>query len=149
MKRIVIDLDGTLCGDELTEAGIPGESVNQVSTPVVRDRYEQLAPIPAILRRLREYKELGFEIIIFTSRNMRTYSNNVGKINANTLPRIIRWLDRHGIPYDEVHVGKPWCGFDGFYVDDKAIRPAEFARLSYDEIRSLLESDRWTTPPEG
>ncbi len=45
---------------------------------------------------------------------MRTYEGNVGKINVNTLPIIIDWLERHNVPYDEIYVGKPWCGHDGF-----------------------------------
>nr|MBP7234731.1 capsular biosynthesis protein [Moraxella sp.] len=74
-----------------------------------------------------------------TSRNMRTYQGNIGAINKNTLPIIIDWLGRHDIPYDELYVGKPWCGFEGFYVDDKAIRPDELVKLSYAEICQLLD----------
>ncbi len=48
------------------------------------------------------------------------------------------WLDRHDIPYDEIHVGKPWGGKGGFYVDDKAIRPSEFTKLSYEQILELV-----------
>jgi len=51
-------------------------------------------------------------------------------------------LARHDIPYDEIHVGKPWCGNDGFYVDDKAVRPSELKSMSYDEIRALLDRER-------
>jgi len=91
-----------------------------------------------ILNRIIEYKALGYEIIIMTARNMRTYNNSVGKINANTLPIIINWLDKHKVPYDEVHVGKPWCGTEGFYVDDRAVRPDEFVKLGYGEICELL-----------
>lgn len=70
---------------------------------------------------------------------MRTYQGNVGKININTLPVIIEWLNKHNVPYDEVIVGKPWCGTDGFYIDDKAIRPSEFISMSYEEIIQVLE----------
>src|SRR5690606_29179535 len=59
---------------------------------------------------------------------MNTYGGNVGLINANTLPIILDWLARHEVPFDEVVVGKPWCGEGGFYVDDRALRPSEFAR---------------------
>jgi capsule biosynthesis phosphatase len=72
---------------------------------------------------------------------MRTFSNSVGKINAVTLPIIIAWLERHEEPFDEIHVGKPWCGHDGFYVDDKAIRPSEFCDLSYETIQQLLNGE--------
>ena len=119
MKRIIIDLDGTITARETSD-------------------YEGVAPNPAVIERLREYREQGFEIVILTSRNMRTYAGNVGKINVHTLPKIIDWLERHDVPYDEIHVGKPWCGYDGFYVDDKTVRPSEFARLGYDGVRELL-----------
>ena len=49
----------------------------------------------------------------------------------------MEWLQRHEVPFDEIYVGKPWCGHEGFYVDDKAIRPDEFAKLSYDQIKDL------------
>ena len=97
------------------------------------------SPIPAVVERLREYKAMGFEIVINTSRNMRTFSSSVGRINAVTLPIIIEWLERNHIPFDEIHVGKPWCGTDGFYVDDMAIRPDEFAKYSYEKILTLLD----------
>jgi capsule biosynthesis phosphatase len=72
---------------------------------------------------------------------MRTYNGNVGLINVNTLPIILEWLEKHDVPYDEIIVGKPWCGHEGFYVDDKAIRPSEFNTLSYDEIQTLLAKE--------
>lgn len=115
MKRLIIDLDNTLC---ITENGD-----YSMSTPVVQ-----------VVEKLRWYKSQGFEIAISTSRNMRTHEGCIGKINANTLPVIITWLDKHEIPYDEIYVGKPWCGHDGFYVDDRAVRPSEFVSLSYKEL---------------
>ncbi|WP_029312870.1 MULTISPECIES: HAD family hydrolase [Acidiphilium] len=119
-KRIVIDLDNTLTLGDSTLS------------------YSEQAPNHDVIDTVRNYKKLGFDIIIYTSRNMRTYDNSVGKINAHTLPLIIGWLKQHDIPYDEVHVGKPWCGFHGFYVDDRAIRPSEFVSLSIDEIQILI-----------
>ncbi len=85
-------------------------------------------------------REQGFRIVISTARNMNTYGGNVGQINIKTLPTILSWLDRHDIPYDEVLVGKPWCGFEGFYVDDKAIRPDEFVALDLPAINALVGS---------
>ena len=92
----------------------------------------------AMVKKLRAYQAEGFAIVICSARNMRTYGGQVGKINANTLPVILDWLARHEIPYDELHVGKPWCGTEGFYVDDKAIRPSEFLTLSHAQIQALL-----------
>jgi len=115
--RIVIDVDGTLAlGKE------QGQS------------YADCPPNAEVVAKLREYREKGFYIVVFSARQMRTYQNNVGLLQANTLPVLLDWLQAHDVPYDEVHVGKPWCGFDGFYVDDKAIRPDEFTSLSYEEV---------------
>lgn|SRR5690606_297392 len=119
MKRLIIDLDDTICQTE------NGDYLNS-------------KPVFEVIEKIKEYKKNGFEIAINTSRNMRTYQGNTGKINANTLPIIIEWLDKNNVPYDEIYIGKPWCGFDGFYVDDKSIRPHEFVNLSYDEIKKLL-----------
>ena len=100
--------------------------------------YASATVIAPMRRRLQEYRQNGFTIVLFTARNMRTYNGNTGLIIANTVPVLIDWLQRHEIEYDEIHVGKPWCGFDGFYVDDKAIRPDEFTSLSLSEIEELL-----------
>lgn len=94
-----------------------------------------------VLKRLYYYKQLGFKITIFTSRNMRTFSGNIEEIKKNTLPLIVEWLDRHNVPYDDIIIGKPWCGFEGFYVDDRAIRPSEFVKQSYEEIKELLQKE--------
>lgn len=122
MKNIIIDLDGTLTID--SDAPYDQKPINN-----------------EVLAQLNKYKEMGFNITIFTSRNMRTYEGNVGKINIHTLPTIIEWLKKHEVPYDEIQVGKPWCGFDGFYIDDKSIRPSEFASKSYEEIKDILAKE--------
>ncbi|GAA5010898.1 HAD-IIIC family phosphatase [Acinetobacter puyangensis] len=122
MKRLILDIDDTIC-------------------TTINGDYQNAVPNLAVITKIKAYKELGFEICFSTSRNVKTYHGNLGKINANTLPIIIDWLNKHNIPFDEIYVGKPWCGFDGFYVDDKAIRPDEFVTLSYDEIKKLIGSE--------
>lgn len=123
MKKLIIDLDDTISKTD------NGDYINS-------------KPIIPILNQIRKYKKKGFEIVIFSSRNMRTYENNIGKINIYTLPNIIQWLNKNEIPFDEVIVGKPWCGFEGFYIDDKTIRPSEFVEKSYEEILTLLEEEK-------
>lgn len=123
MTRLIVDLDETI-------------------TLHARDGYADAEPNLPLIARLHEYKQAGFTVAIHTSRNMRTYEGNVGKINTHTLPVILEWLKRHGVPFDEVHVGKPWCGEEGFYVDDRAIRPSEFVRHSFDEIHALLRAEK-------
>ncbi|MCD9529323.1 HAD hydrolase family protein [Photobacterium carnosum] len=123
MKKLVIDLDGTLTTANTTD-------------------YRLVAPNCDVINKLIEYRQQGFSITIFTARNMRTYEGNIGKINIHTLPIIVEWLDKYNVPYDEIIVGKPWCGHDGFYIDDRAIRPSEFTSLSVDKINSLLDKEK-------
>jgi capsule biosynthesis phosphatase len=120
---LVVDLDGTLTHDD----DLP---------------YAEKRPNLELIARLREYRAAGFGIAVNTSRNMRTYGGQIGKINANTLPIIVEWLAAHEVPYDEIHVGKPWCGPEGFYVDDRTIRPSEFLALSAAEIQNVLDTER-------
>lgn len=122
MATIVMDLDGTL-------------TIDDSSVP-----YPERLPNRPVISKLRDYRDQGFKICIATARNMRTYNGNIGQINANTLPVIIDWLKRHDVPYDEIHVGKPWPGEGGFYVDDRSIRPDEFVQLSHAEIMTLTGS---------
>ncbi|MFN2289504.1 MAG: capsular biosynthesis protein [Chromatocurvus sp.] len=115
----MIDVDGTLTN---------GDAVS----------YADVTPRQDVVEMLRHYRSQEFEIVLYTARNMRTHQSSLGLINAKTLPVLFDWLHRHDIPYDEIWTGKPWCGNDGFYVDDKAIRPDEFVSLSYNEIRTLV-----------
>ena len=77
MKRLVFDLDGTLTIDD----------------PQVD--YAERRPNLEVVEKLREYRALGFEIVICSARNMRTFGGQLGKINAHTLPVILDWLARH------------------------------------------------------
>lgn len=122
-KVLVVDIDGTLCALKK-----PGQS------------YADVAPVPAVVTRLAEYRQRGFRVALYTSRNMRSYGANVGEITAKTVPMLVEWLARHGIDYDELHVGKPWPGVGGFYVDDRTIRPQEFLELSYEQILDLINA---------
>ena len=122
-KRLIVDIDNTVTVTE------NGDYVNSKAVQATSDM-------------LKRYKEEGFEIVMFSSRNMRTYEANIGKINIHTLPNIINWLDKHEVPYDELIMGKPWCGFEGFYIDDSAIRPSEFHSMSFEEITAMLKKEK-------
>lgn len=125
LKVIVVDVDGTLCTHKVS-----GQT------------YGDLGVSPEVKQRLVDLKLQGYWIILATSRSMRTFEGNIGQIIKNTAPLLLDWLDRHEIPYDEIHFGKPWCGYDGYYVDDRAIRPREFVNLGHEEILELIKRDR-------
>lgn len=123
LKRLILDLDGTITvGSE-------------------RD-YRKAKPRKGIIEKINVYKRAGFTIVIHTARNMNSLEGSIGKINVVTLPLIIDWLECHKIPFDEIIVGKPWCGTEGFYVDDRSVRPSEFLEMSYSEILNLIETSQ-------
>ena len=119
---LIIDIDNTIC---TTENG----------------DYANSAPNLSIVELIRLRKDEGFYIVLFTSRNMRSYDGSIGKINKFTVPVLVDWLFKHEIPYDELIVGKPWPGPDGYYIDDRSIRPSEFLTLSHKQILSLLDAN--------
>ena len=131
LRQIVLDIDGTLC---------PIKDKNQ--------SYDQLTPYAEIVDKLREYKKNGFYIILYSARNMRSYHGNMGLITAITAKMTMEWLESHNVPYDEIFFGKPWCGTEGFYVDDKAIRPDEFLSLDYSNIRRIISAGDTTDESE-
>ncbi|SEO20899.1 capsule biosynthesis phosphatase [Duganella sp. CF517] len=118
---LVVDIDGTLC-DIKTAA----------------QTYAELVPRADMVAKLREYQARGYRILLYTSRNMKTHNHNLGLINKHTAPVMLAWLAQWDIPYDEILFGKPWPRSKGFYIDDRAIRPDEFLKLSEQEIHQLL-----------
>jgi capsule biosynthesis phosphatase len=121
----IFDIDGTLCP-------IKGKE----------ERYEDVVPYPEMIEKIRDYKEQGAKIILYTSRNMNTYKGNIGLINANTAGVILEWLKKWDIPYDEIIYGKPWPGHNGFYVDDRTVRPDEFLNMTVDELKEICVKSR-------
>ncbi|MGL9746930.1 LNS2 domain-containing protein [Enterococcus sp. DIV0170] len=125
MKAIVMDIDNTFCEKRGSK------------------EYKDLEPYPEVVEQMRSYHEKGYKIVLQTARQMNTHQGNLGLINKITVPILIEWLEKWEIPYDELHVGKPWCGHGGFYVDDRAIRPKEFVTLTEEEILKRIEDDTW------
>ena len=124
-KVIVCDIDGTLTIQS-------NETVD----------YSMVKVSVAMRDRLQELSLQGYWIILYTSRSMRSQQGNIGTIIKNTAPVLFEWLSKNNIPYDELHFGKPWCGHNGFYVDDRAVRPREFLTNTIDELSRLVEKDR-------
>lgn len=121
----IFDIDGTLC--PIKQEG---------------ERYEDLVPYPQMIDKLRCYHQEGAKIVLFTSRNMNTYHGNLGKINTHTAKILLAWLEKWEIPYDELLYGKPWPGKNGFYVDDRTIRPDEFLGLNLEEMEQCCRESR-------
>ena len=100
--RIGIDLDGTIC--EIRK-------YNQ--------SYEDVKPIQGAVEKLQKLHEKGHEIVIITSRHMKTCNGDQSKVIAKIGKTTLEWLDKYNIPYDEIHFGKPNTDI---YIDDRCVR---------------------------
>jgi capsule biosynthesis phosphatase len=121
----VFDLDGTIC---------------PVKGP--EEDYADLRPFPEMLERMRFLHARGAKLVINTSRNMRSYEGNLGKINKHTASTLLPWLDKWGVPYDELYYGKPWAGHVGLYIDDRAVRPDEFLSSNLEDLSERCKASR-------
>lgn len=121
----VFDIDGTLCPIKQKD-----------------EKYEELIPYANIVEKISYYKENGAKIILFTARNMNSYNGNLGLINKNTAKILSNWLEQWKIPYDEIFYGKPWPGHNGFYVDDRTVRPDEFLNYSVEELTNICNKSK-------
>lgn len=119
---LIFDVDGTLCPIKKEE-----------------EKYEDVIPDEEMIKKLKDYKENGAKIVLFTSRNMKTYNGNLGLINANTAVIMQNWLKKWDIPYDEILFGKPWPGHKGIYIDDRAVRPDEFLNHTFEELEEICK----------
>ena len=110
MKRTVImDLDGTLTVDDKS-CEYPNKPVNH-----------------RIAEATHAAWDAGWGVRVLTARGMRTYGNDVALVQEHVAPVAAKWLADAGIPHETLHVGKPWCGPGGFYVDDRNLHLEEFA----------------------
>ena len=107
IKTIIVDIDNTICKKENHEP------------------YSKAKPIKKFCSALKDAFEEGYYIILFTSRNMRSFKGSLGLINKYTAPELIEWLSKNEIPYDEIYYGKPW-GNSVEYIDDKFLSMKEF-----------------------
>jgi capsule biosynthesis phosphatase len=112
MARICIDLDGVIA--QLKQDG---------------QTYADVAPVPGAVERMRSLKAAGHYLILLTARHMKTCGANPGLVMARVGKITLEWLDRHGIPYDEIHFSKPWAEV---YIDDNALRFTEWAGIASD-----------------
>jgi len=103
-KQIVIDIDGTLTsnGDAPDFYHItPFESAKI---------FTKCRPNRALIKKVNQMSK-KYVICIWTSR-----SDLFQDVT-------IRWLKKHKVKYDFLHMGKP---FGEYYVDDKFMNPKEF-----------------------
>lgn len=105
-KRIIVDIDGTLCE--------------------VKNRdFINAIPIQEVIDKVNEYYNKGYEVIISTARGQN--SCKTVEEMKNKYEKITReWLDKAGVKYHRLEIGYKQNA--DMYVDDKAIKPDEFVK---------------------
>jgi len=126
-STFVIDIDGTIC----------------VASKNENDSYDYASaqPISIVIEKIIKLKAAGHTIILHTARGMKTHKGDVEQINCQVLPILTEWLSANGVPYDELHVGKPW-GPNVYYVDDRSLSPHQFAYLN--NFEELIQKNKLT-----
>jgi len=76
-------------------------------------------PIPGAAESIQKLKDLGYTIVIYTTRNNAMASHNAGYDALELTSMVQSELDKGGIPYDFISLFKPLARY---YIDDRAIR---------------------------
>ncbi len=90
--------------------------------PEVYNDYTTVKPIYKNIDYLKFLKNMGHTIILYTSRGMKSYNNNIGLITKNIANITFDTLDKYNIEYDEIYFGKPYANF---YIDNTIVNSTE------------------------
>lgn len=118
--RICFDLDNTI-----------------VSYPEKYGDYSTCAPIHKVINFVKFLKSQGHKIIIYTARRMRTHNGDVKKVVDDIGEVTLATLADFGVPYDELHFGKPYANF---YIDDLAVNPKRSLEKQLGFYETSIES---------
>lgn len=103
-KRIIVDIDNTLC--------------------VVENRdFINAKPIQKVIDKVNEYYDKGYEVVISTARGQNS-CKTIREMQNKYFKVTKEWLDKVGVKYHKLEIG--YKRNADMYVDDKAIRPDEF-----------------------
>jgi capsule biosynthesis phosphatase len=104
-KTIVVDVDDTIL------------------TTVNRD-YANSQPKEEVIVGLRELKKAGWRIVLHTARGQGRSGGNIESVREDVTREVETFCAKYDVPYDELILGKVWAAY---YIDDRALRPEEFA----------------------
>jgi glycerol-3-phosphate cytidylyltransferase len=107
MKIYCFDLDETLCNN-------------------FEKDYENSTPIIEMIDKVNYLYEQGNTIKIFTARGMGKFSSDVDKVNDAYYELTKTQLEKWGIKYHELHLGKQ--SFD-YFIDDKNLTIEQFKSM--------------------
>jgi len=105
LKKIVVDLDGTLCEDTRGK------------------NYVNPEPKLDVIELVNWYYDQGCDVTIFTARGMGRFDGDGNACDKNFRSLTQDWLEKHGVKHHRLMFGKPAADV---YIDDKGMRPDEF-----------------------
>lgn len=87
--------------------------------------YPNAVPVSGVIDKIRDIRNTDpeSEIVIHTARGMGSCKGDVRLAEERNRAVIEEWLEKYGVPYDEIIFGKPLADV---YVDDKALSVCEF-----------------------
>jgi hypothetical protein len=106
-KTICVDFDGTLCDWTYPDIGAAKKGAKDALT---------------------RFRELGYKIIIWSCRTSHYHYDIFGGSRSQptsereTVKNMVAFLDKEGIPYDEIDYGDLGKPLADLYIDDKGIR---------------------------
>ena len=125
-KTIIVDVDGVIARKD--HGG----------------NYERAGPLSYGISQINALKELGYKIVLFTARYGDREQGCMQRQYNRGYLELVTWLQKHGVKYDEVWMGKP-AGV--MYIDDKAARVnsdnADGWQQIWDEVDNLDGRDKY------
>ena len=113
--KIVFDVDDTICSN-IRKLG-----------------YENCVPDLEVIKKINHlHDDLGFEIVLHTSRGMVSCNGDIDKIIEKNKSTLEKWLEKHNVHYDEIIFGKPIADL---YVDDKALGIDDFKKEQFEILK--------------
>lgn len=111
-KRIVVDIDDTICKHRPEDSG--------------DDRFINADPITDMIDKVNQLYEEGWYVIYHTARGMVSRDGCVDTIYDELYEITKEWLQRHNVLYHELVMGKP---YGDYYLDDKSLTIEEFREM--------------------
>ena len=95
--------------------------------------YANAEPIVPDIDKIRELRENGCTIVLYTARGQVSCKGDISLIEERNRDILETWLKRHDVPYDKLLFGKP---LGDFYVDDKAVNLEDFLAKKQQKLTS-------------
>jgi phosphoglycolate phosphatase-like HAD superfamily hydrolase len=97
-KTLGLDFDGTICQKQSYGDGLIYQT-----------------PTDGAVEAIKKLKDAGYKLVVFTTRLNPDFGGDIVWKHK----QIVEWLQKYGIPYDEVTNHKPEAMA---YIDDRAVR---------------------------